>query len=82
MPFIYKYKTSTLPLFVKPRDIINLAVQNVFYKQFYVESAFTYNPGSTIKTWMEKNYTRPDDLFTFPSSLALTSVDRPRPKSI
>ena len=44
---IYKYKTSTLTPFVKPRDILNLTVQNVFYIQAYEESIFTYNPGST-----------------------------------
>jgi len=46
--FIYKDKTSTLTPFVKPRDILNLSIQNVFYIQSYVESAFTYNPGSTL----------------------------------
>ena len=45
--FIYKYKTSTLTPFVKPRNILNLAVQNVLYKQPNRESAFTYNLGST-----------------------------------
>ena len=35
------------PHFVKPRDVLNLAKQNVFYVQLYVESAFTYNPGTT-----------------------------------
>ena len=48
MSFIYEYKTSTLTPFVKPHDILNLAVQNIFYVQSYVESAFTYNPGLTI----------------------------------
>ena len=47
MSFIYKYKTSTLNPFVKPRDILNLAIQNIFYIQSYVESTFTYNPGLT-----------------------------------
>ena len=47
MSFIYKYKTSTLTPFVKPHDILNLAVQNVFYVQSYMESVFTYNPGWT-----------------------------------
>ena len=45
--FIYKYKAPTLTPYVKPRNILNLAVQNIFYVQLYVESAFTYNPGST-----------------------------------
>ena len=49
MSFIYKYKTSTLTPFVKPCDILNLAIQNIFYTQLYVESAFTYNPGSTLQ---------------------------------
>ena len=48
MSFIYKEKPSTLTPFVKPRDILNLSIQNVFYIQSYVESAFTYNTGSTI----------------------------------
>ena len=41
MSFIYKYETSTLTPFVKPRNILNLAVQDVFYVQLYMESAFT-----------------------------------------
>ena len=45
--FIYKYKTSTLNPLVKPCYVLNLAVQNIFYIQSYVESTFTYNPGST-----------------------------------
>ena len=48
MSFIYKYKTLTLTPFVKPHDMLNLAVWNIFYVQLHVESAFTYNPGSTI----------------------------------
>ena len=47
-PFIYKYKTSTLTPFVKPHEILNLALQNIFYAQLYMESYFTYNTGSTI----------------------------------
>ena len=47
--FIYKYKTYTLTPFVKPRNILNLAIQNVFNIQLYVESAFTYNLGMTKK---------------------------------
>ena len=47
---MYKYETSTLTPFVKPRSILNLAIQNVFYIQSYVESAFMYNPGSTKTT--------------------------------
>ena len=46
MPFIYKYETSTLTPFVKPHNILNLAAQNIFYVQSYVESNFTYNLGS------------------------------------
>ena len=46
--FIYKYKTSTLTPFVKPCDVLNLAIQNLFYTQLYVESTFTYNLGSTF----------------------------------
>ena len=38
--FIYKYKTSTLAPFVKPCNVHNLAVQNIFYLQMYVESDF------------------------------------------
>ena len=45
MSFIYKYETSTLTPFVKPCDVLNLALQTIFYEQSYVESAFTYNPG-------------------------------------
>ena len=48
MSFIYKYKTSTFTPFVKPCNMLNLAVWNIFYVQSYVESAFTFNPGSTI----------------------------------
>ena len=48
MSFIYKYETSTLTPFEKPGDILNLAVQNIFYVQLYMESAFIYNPGLTI----------------------------------
>ena len=36
MSFIYKYKTFTLTYFVKPRNILNLAILNVFYIQLYV----------------------------------------------
>ena len=49
MSFIYKYKTSTLTSFVKPRNVLNLVIQIVVYIQSYVESAFTYNLGLTIK---------------------------------
>ena len=38
MSFIYKYETSTLSPFVKPCDILNLAVRNVFVH------VFTWNP--------------------------------------
>ena len=31
MSFIFMYETSTLTPFVKPCDILNLAVQNIFY---------------------------------------------------
>ena len=48
MSFIYKYKTSTLTPFVKPHDILKLAVQNVFYIKLDVESVFMYNPGSAV----------------------------------
>ena len=48
MSFIYKYKTSTLTPFVKPCDILNLAIQDIFYIQSFVESTFTYNPGLTL----------------------------------
>ena len=47
MSFIYRYNTSTLTPFVKPCIILNLALQNVFYVQLYMESTFTYNPGLT-----------------------------------
>ena len=47
MSCLYKYKTSTLTPFVKPRNTLNLAVQNVFYVKMYAESAFTYNPELT-----------------------------------
>ena len=45
--FIHKYKTSTQTPFVKSHDILDLALRNVLYVQWHVESAFTYNPGST-----------------------------------
>ena len=49
MSFICKYKTSTLTPFVKPCNILNLAIQNIFYTQLLcMESAFTYNLGVTI----------------------------------
>ena len=47
MSFIYKDKTSTLTPFVKPHNVLNLVVLNIFYIQSYVESAFTNNPEST-----------------------------------
>ena len=46
--FIYKYKTFLLTPFVKPCEVLKLAIQNVFYVQSYVDSTFTYNPGLTI----------------------------------
>ena len=49
MSFIYKYKISTLTAFVKPHNILNLAVQNLFNVQLCVEYAFTYNLWSTIE---------------------------------
>ena len=48
MSFLYKYKTSTLTPFVKPHDILNLAVQNLFYTQLHEESAHKYDLGLTI----------------------------------
>ena len=47
MSFIYKYITSAFNPFVKPCDILNLAVWNIFYIQLYMESTFTYNLGLT-----------------------------------
>ena len=41
-------KNPHLPIFVKPHKILNLAIQNVFYKQSYVESTFMYNLELTI----------------------------------
>ena len=41
MSFICKFKTSTITAFVKPCNVLNLAVWKVFYVQLYVESAFT-----------------------------------------
>ena len=38
--------------FVKPRNILNLAIQNIFFVQSYVESAFTHNLGSAKKLVM------------------------------
>ena len=55
MSFIYKYKTYTLTPFVKPCKILNLAVKNIFYVQLYVESAFTYNMGSTKGSTLSSN---------------------------
>ena len=43
----YKYETSTLALFVKPRYILNLATKCILHTS-YVESTFTHNPGSTF----------------------------------
>ena len=34
--------------FVKPCDILNLVIQNVFYVQSYMLSALNYNPVSTV----------------------------------
>ena len=50
MSFIYKYKTPTLTPFVKPRDVLNLTVQNIFYVQSYAESTFMYNLVSTTRS--------------------------------
>ena len=50
MSFIHKYESFTLTPFVKPHNILNLAEQNIFYVQLYMESAFTYNPGSTVSS--------------------------------
>ena len=47
MSFIYQYETSTLTPFVKPCNILNLAIQNICYVQSFMESAFLYNPRST-----------------------------------
>ena len=63
--FIYKYKTFTLTPFVKPQDILNLTIQNIFYIQLYVESAFMNNPGSTI---FYKKMGQPRPLFCLFSS--------------
>ena len=49
MSFIYKYETSTLTCFGKAGNVLNLALQNIFYEQLCVESTFTYNLGSTIR---------------------------------
>ena len=38
MSFIYKYEISTLTPFVKPRNILNLAVQNVHWIHCYIQS--------------------------------------------
>ena len=51
MPFIYKYETATLNPFVKPSNILKLAIQNIFYVQLYMESAFTYNLGLTLNLY-------------------------------
>ena len=53
MSLIYKYETSTLTPLVKLCDILNLALQNVFHAQSYVESAFTYKPELTNKFTMK-----------------------------
>ena len=45
--FIYNYNTSTLTPIVKPCNILNLAVQNILFKQSYMESTFMFNPGLT-----------------------------------
>ena len=39
---------QTLTPFIKPCNILNLAVQNIFYVQSCVDFAFSYNLGSTI----------------------------------
>ena len=59
MPFIYKYKTYTHTPLVKQSSVLNLDIQNVFYIQLYVESAFMSNPGSTIfSVSLSKHLTR------------------------
>ena len=35
---------------LKNHNVLNLAVQNVFYVQLYMESAITCNPGSNFKS--------------------------------
>ena len=55
MSFIYKYKTSTLTPFVKPRNVFKLAVQNDFYIQSYVESALTYNLRQPVSSLLGSN---------------------------
>ena len=50
--FTFKYKICTLTPFVKPCNVLNIAVWNIFYVQLYMESAFMYNPGLTpIEYW-------------------------------
>ena len=44
--FIFKYETFTHNPFVKPSDVLNLAVQ------LYDESAYMYNPG--LINWREQ----------------------------
>ena len=40
-------KVAALTSFVKPCDLLNLAIQNICYVKLNVESAFLYNLGST-----------------------------------
>ena len=49
--FIYKQETSTFTPFVRPHNVLILAVRNIFNIQSSMESAFTYNPGLTIKRY-------------------------------
>ena len=41
----YKNETSILTPFVKPRDVLNLAIQTIFYVQLDVESAIYIQSG-------------------------------------
>ena len=49
--FIYKFKTSTLTPFVKPRNLLNLAVRNIFL-HFYIQSWVTLKNTLNVESYM------------------------------
>ena len=78
---LYKCKTPKLTTFVKPFDILNLAVQNIFYRQLYVESAFMYNLGLTNHFWkrgscLQERITIPYETIKLTLNLVWSSLQR------
>ena len=70
MWIVLKNETSTLTPFVKPRDILNLAIQNVFYRQSFAESVKYLIVLSLIDQKMILNIFRWTKLWTRKSTTA------------